>query len=204
MAGIAVDVLLIGFLERDADGKVVPEGTSSSSVLIRTPEHNIVVDTGSTFMGAGIKISFKQIGIFRDDVDIVVLTHNHPDHTGNVKMFPKAKVLVHEGEEPYKGAEVVKDDVYEICKGVKMVHTPGHTPGSCSVFVTSDREYVITGDACPLKDNYAKMVPPALNYDADLALSSLKMIVDKADVIIPGHEGPFFTRKAGGKKKSSR
>ena len=96
MDGIAIDVLLIGFLERDEEGNVIPEGTSSTSTLIRCSGHNIVVDTGSPFMKAGIKTSLKQIGIFPEDVDILILTHNHSDHKGNVAMFPKAKVLVHD------------------------------------------------------------------------------------------------------------
>lgn len=201
MDGIAIDVLLIGFLERDEEGNVIPEGTSSTSTLIRCPGHNIVVDTGSPFMKAGIKTSLKQIGIFPEDVDILILTHNHSDHKGNVAMFPKAKLLVHERESPVRGSEVMEGEDYSVCEGVKVIHTPGHTPGSCSVVVSSDRTYVIAGDACPLKDNFLKMVPPALNYDARLALESLKRIADIADVVVPGHGAPFFTRKAGGERK---
>lgn len=206
MDGISIDVLLIGFLERDSDGNVISEKTSSSSVLIRAPGRNIVVDTGSKFMAEGIRISFKQIGgIFRDDVDTVILTHNHSDHTGNLKLFPKAKILVHAGEEEeVKGATVIDGPEYEVCKGVRMVHTPGHTPGSCSVFVSADRDYVITGDACPLKDNFTKMKVPAHNCDTAAALDSLERIKAFADVVIPGHDGPFFTQKAGGKKKSRK
>ena len=204
MDGIAIDVLLIGFLERNPDGSVICEKTSSSSVLIRCPGHNIVVDTGSPFMAAGIKTSFKQIGIFRDDVDILVLTHSHADHTGNVKLFPKAKIIMHAGDEPYPGAQIVDGPEYQITKGVKLVHTPGHTPGSSSVFVSADREYVIAGDACPLADNLLHMIPPRLNCDEDAALESLRMIASAADVVIPGHGGPFFTQKGTRKKKSRK
>ena len=204
MEGIAVDVLLIGFLERDAEGNVVPEGTSSTSVLIRCPGRNIVVDTGAPLMKAGIKTSLKQIGIFPDDVDTVILTHNHSDHKGNLSMFPKAKVLIHARESPVKDAETVDGEEFEVCPGVRMVHTPGHTPGSCSVFVDGDRAYAITGDACPLKDNFLKMIPPALNYDRRLALESLERIAAYADVVVPGHGAPFFTRKAGGQPRKRR
>ncbi len=201
MDGISVDVLLIGFLERDGNGDVICSETSSSSTLIRCPGHNIVVDTGSSFMKAGIKTSLKQIGIFPDEVDIVILTHNHEDHVGNVGMFPKARIIMHSGDEPYKGAEIVDGPEHKICQGVKMVHTPGHTEGSCSVFVEGDRAYAITGDACPLKDNFLKCIPPRLNCDEEAAKASLKLISDYADVVIPGHGGPFFTRKAGGERK---
>ena len=202
--GIAIDVLLIGILEMDSEGNVVAGGTSSSSVLIRAPGRNIVVDTGAPLMASGIKTAFKQIGIFRDDVDTVVLTHNHSDHTGNVKMFPKAKILAHSGGTPFAGAEIIDRSEYEICPGVKMVHTPGHTEDSCSVFVDADRRYAIVGDACPLKANFTKKVPPALNCDSEAALTSLKKIEEYADVVIPGHDAPFFTRRAGGAPKQHK
>lgn len=203
--GISVDVLLIGILARDDEGNVVRDGTSSTSVLVRAPGRNIVVDTGAPIMAAGIKTAFKQIGIFRDDVDTVILTHTHSDHIGNLRMFPKAKVLAHSGEKGIpEGAEVVDGEEFEVCRGVRMVHTPGHTPGSCSVFVEADRKYAIAGDACPLKDNFVKMVPPALNCDGAAALESLKKIEEFADVVVPGHDAPFFTRKAGGTPKGRK
>ena len=201
MDGIAVDVLLMGFLERDGDGRVIDSETSSSSTLIRCRGHNIVVDTGSAFMKAGIKTSLKQIGVFPDEVDILILTHNHGDHTGNVGMFPKARILMHSGDEPFKGAETIDGPEYKVCEGVRIVHTPGHTPGSCSVFVSGDRNYVITGDACPLKDNFLKHIPPRLNCDESAAMESLRRIEAFADVVVPGHDQPFFTRKAGGQRK---
>lgn len=74
------------------------------------------------------------------------------------------------------------------------MHTPGHTKGSMSVFIKSERKYVIAGDAIPTENNFRRMVPPATNYDKDLALQSIKMIKGYADVVIPGHGNPFMAR----------
>ncbi len=197
---ISVDVLLIGFLERDAEGNPIPALTSSTSTLIRAPGRNIVVDTGNRSMAEGIRTSFKQIGIFRDEVDTVILTHKHSDHIGNLRMFPKAEVMIHEGELPFEGATVMKGERIDICPGVQVIHTPGHSEGSCIVTVKSDRLYVIAGDACPTKDNFVKDVIPRLHTDPEAARRSLDMIREMADVVIPGHGRPFFTRKAGGGK----
>ena len=107
-------------------------------------------------------------------------------------MFPNAKVLIHSGEDrPFRGAEVVDGDM-SLAKGIELRHTPGHSWDSMSVFVEGpDRKYVIAGDAIPLEDNYRKNVPPALYVCKDLAMKSIKTISDYADVIIPGHGGPF-------------
>ena len=88
--------------------------------------------------------------------------------------------------------ETVTEDI-EIAEGVRLVHTPGHTPDSMSVFVKADRNYAVAGDAVPLEDNIRKKVPPRLNCDPDLAMQSIKSIVRFADVIVPGHGFPFMT-----------
>ena len=192
----SIDVLVLGYLERFEDGSVNLKETWSTSSLIRTDDgHVIVVDTSSDFMRSPIKSAFKQIGkIFPDDVDMVVLTHCHTDHIGNVSLFKNATVYVHEGEEcTFPNAKIVKEDT-EIAKGVRLVHTPGHSDGSMSVFVEADRRYAIVGDAAPLKDNFTKRIIPALHTDADAARESLEKIAEWADVIVPGHDKPFKVR----------
>ncbi|MBR2254978.1 MAG: MBL fold metallo-hydrolase [Candidatus Methanomethylophilaceae archaeon] len=192
----SIDVLVLGYLERFEDGSVNLKETWSTSSLIRTDDgHVIVVDTSSDFMRSPIKSAFKQIGkIFPDDVDMVVLTHCHTDHIGNVSLFKNAAVYVHEGEEcTIPNAKIVKEDT-EIAKGVRLVHTPGHSDGSMSVFVEADRRYAIVGDAAPLKDNFTKRIIPALHTDAEAARASLEKIAEWADVVVPGHDKPFKVR----------
>lgn len=190
---IQLDILCIGFLERDENGELTE--AHSTSTLIRTGERNIVVDTSTDYMWPAIKTSFKQIGIFPDDVDTVILTHTHSDHVGNLKRYPKAKVYVHKGgKSDIKDAIIVEDDVFEVCPGVRMIHTPGHCTEESSVFIEADRKYVCAGDAIPLEDNLKKNKEPALNTDRRLALESIAKIRDWADVVVPGHGAPFLVR----------
>ena len=189
---ISLDILAVGDLQRDEDGNILK--ADSTSVLIRTPKHNIVVDPSTKYMRPFLKTSFKQIGVFVKDVDIVVLTHSHQDHLENLDMFPKARVYIHEGSDrEFPNATVVEGDEYDLCEGVKLVHTPGHCPEEMSVFVEADRRYVVAGDAIPLEDNFFLNIVPRLNTDPVLALESIKKIRDYADVIIPGHGFPFMT-----------
>ena len=188
----SIDILVIGHLERGADGSVVPSGTWSTSSLVRTDDgHNIVVDTSQGYMGAGIRSSFKQIGrIFPEDVDTVVLTHGHPDHIGNLGLFRNAEVLKFSGGDPMDGVTLL-DTEKEIAKGVRFVRTPGHTEDSGSLFVDADRRYALVGDAVPLQENLEKKAVPALNCDPDEAMASMKRMVQYADVVVPGHGKPF-------------
>ena len=188
---VKLDILAVGNLERDDDGNILQ--AHSTSTLIRSGDRLIVVDTSSKYLRPALKNSFRELGVFMRDVDTVILTHSHSDHIENLDLFPNAKVYLHAGGEevPFKH-ETVTEDI-EIAEGVKLVHTPGHTPDSMSVFVKADRNYVVAGDAVPLEDNIRKKVPPRLNYDPDLAMQSIKSLVRFADVIVPGHGFPFMT-----------
>lgn len=188
---VKLDILAVGNLERDDDGNILQ--AHSTSTLIRSDDRLIVVDTSSKYLRPALKNSFRELGVFMKDVDTVILTHSHSDHIENLDLFPNAKVYLYAGGEevPFKH-ETVTEDI-EIAEGVKLVHTPGHTPDSMSVFVKADRNYAVAGDAVPLEDNIRKKVPPRLNYDPDLAMQSIKSIVRFADVIVPGHGFPFMT-----------
>ena len=184
---IQLDILAVGSLKRD--GCTISDAHSTST-LIRTGERNIVVDTSSPYLRPAVKDSLKQLRILPKDVDTVVLTHTHCDHASNNDLFPKAKIYVRE-EEGFAGGIAVTEDT-ELCGGVRLVHTPGHTDGSMSVFVDSDRRYAIAGDAVPLEDNLRKMMPPRVHTDPDLAVKSIKLIMSYADMIVPGHGLPFM------------
>ncbi len=189
---ISLDVLVMGSLVLDDDKKIVE--ANSTSVLIKTEDRLIVVDTSSQLMRPGIKQSFKQIGLFPSDVDTVILTHAHHDHVENLDLFENAKVYIRAEEASSIPDSIPVSEDMEIAKGVKLVHTPGHTEGSMSVFVQADRKYAIVGDAIPLRNNFKEMIPPKIAVDSDEALKSIKLITKYADVIIPGHDTLFMTR----------
>lgn len=127
---------------------------------------------GSRFLEA-----LSDAGVAPENIDTVVCTHLHFDHTGWltrragdrwVPTFPNADHLL-VGEEWHHWAEhpspivlledsvaVIVDEArhrvvsteHEIAAGVRLVSTPGHTPGHVSVEVRADGEAaVITGDA---------------------------------------------------------
>ena len=193
MLMIQLDVLCIGFLERNADGSLAQ--AHSTSTLIRADGRNIVVDASTEYMWPAVKTSFRQIGVFPEDVGTVVLTHTHSDHVGNLRRYPKAEVLVFSGgKTQIPGATVVEGDEFEVCPGVRMVRTPGHCTEEGAVFVEADRRYAIAGDAVPLEANLREGKPPGICTDRRLAMESMERIRAFADVVVPGHGAPFRVR----------
>jgi glyoxylase-like metal-dependent hydrolase (beta-lactamase superfamily II) len=122
-----------------------------------------------------MEAQLSKAGVKPEEIDIVVLTHLHWDHVGEVTKFPNAEFIVSEVElkfalDPipplYVGYEALKLGLQplflkvnqrirtvemkekEIVEGVRVIPLPGHTPGSIGVVVETEKgPYVIAGDA---------------------------------------------------------
>ena len=122
-----------------------------------------------------IEAQLAKAGVKPEEIDIVVLTHLHWDHVGNVEKFPNAQFICSQEElkcafNPipplYRGYEALQWGVKplflkvierlktvemkerEIAEGVRLIPLPGHTTGSMGVAVeTAKGPHVITGDA---------------------------------------------------------
>ena len=173
-----------GRLVRDEDGTILD--ARSSATLILAGSRKIVVDTGCEGEGEVITNRLKELGLAPEDLDIIVNTHDHPDHSGNNRLFSRARILSGKG-----GLE--EGDL--IAPGVWIMETPGHTADSISVVCESPRRIVVAGDALPLMGNYLKWVPPRLHVDRGMALRSMARIVEVAEVVVPGHDSPFLVRE---------
>ncbi|MBV9168791.1 MAG: MBL fold metallo-hydrolase [Chloroflexi bacterium] len=131
--------------------------------------------SGATGATGDLPQKLRARGVQPEEVNFVFLTHIHPDHIGwNISngqpTFPKARYLVHQADwDAWQSAEVREifggfPELVEPLKGLgaldllsgerelnaelKTLHTPGHTPGSQSLLVTSAGERaLIVGDA---------------------------------------------------------
>lgn len=187
MAENQVIILVPGRIRKEEG--IILEAHSSVS-LVGCGGLNILVDSGSPEHRERLISALERNHLSTSDIDVVVSTHLHGDHTANNDLFTDARKLARAEEIPPREYEAVLEDE-ELCDGVTLVHVPGHTRGSMAVFVEGERRYVIAGDALPTRDNYLKWVPPGLNYDPETALRSMKRIIDFAEVVVPGH-GPAF------------
>lgn len=63
-------------------------GENGAAYLIKTDEATILFDLGLNPKGkhpSPLLHNMKQLGITMDDIDIIVISHNHPDHVGGPK-----------------------------------------------------------------------------------------------------------------------
>jgi N-acyl homoserine lactone hydrolase len=133
--------------------------------VIEHPEGRILVDTGMIDSTPEIDEEWGAT-IYPEriprDVALVINTHLHFDHCGGNRLFPGVPIYVQRAErvaarEPgytlpewidfERAAYVELDGEAQIAPGVRVLPTPGHTPGHQSVLVdTDDGLVVVAGD----------------------------------------------------------
>jgi glyoxylase-like metal-dependent hydrolase (beta-lactamase superfamily II) len=135
------------------------------------------IGTGSKFIDDLYQVQRRPIdaalaahGHDVSEVRLIVNSHLHFDHCGNNACFPGVPIYVQDAEyratrEPYytlpewvdfEGAEyVVIDGDASVANGVRVLSTPGHSPGHQSVvFDTADGAIVLAGQAIYSKAEY--------------------------------------------------
>lgn len=73
----------------------------SNAAFIANGDQSIIVDTGVKGHMKKFRIWIREAGLKPEDIKLIILTHTHYDHTGNLKKLVKytgAKVLVHSNE----------------------------------------------------------------------------------------------------------
>jgi glyoxylase-like metal-dependent hydrolase (beta-lactamase superfamily II) len=212
-----------------------------NTVLVRGGGTTLLVDTGlgpepRAFMpGAGARLlaELARAGASPAEVDLVVHTHLHVDHVGWDGSFPNARYAVSAAEWSYfmsedslarrphlrdrvkplrdAGSVDLIDGELEVASGVRLVPTPGHTPGHASVFIESEgEELVVLGDVAV---HDLQLADPDLVYvsdhDPELSAATRKQVLGRladrgTDVIVGHFHGPGrFGRQGEGFSWSS-
>ena len=165
----------------------------------------IVIDPGGDF-----KLIEKALKELNLDIKYIVLTHGHGDHIGvlsELKKYTGAQILIHKEDaemlsnpeknlsvfsyNPFSapGADRLLRDKDKIGIGkikLEVLHTPGHTEGSISLFTD---KIIFSGDLI-FYGSVGRTDLPGGSYQR-LLRSIQDKILDKTDdtVIYPGH-GP--------------
>ncbi len=158
--------------ENKSDGRADVKYPASLQNFLIDMENGevILVDTGlspetpfkgyrkvNTYMDA-----FKALGYKPEQVTKILVTHKHPDHTGELKEFPNAKVYIGpEDADALKltGENIIRceytDGAYKnfehsqkIADGIYFIKARGHTKGNSIVIVEGDDGvyYMMHGD----------------------------------------------------------
>lgn len=153
-------------------------------------------------------------GLTPANVRVVVLTHQHVDHTGTVPAFPSADIWTthaedaaanrigalhwrwrdtstairyvdRDGEETNLGSAVNLTDDGRLT----AIHTPGHTPGSVTVRLRTDQSDIwFTGDTSFTAAGMDPAAPTAGIHSDMRQVRRLQAHLRDAGVLLPAHD----------------
>lgn len=230
-ATYTVHALRLGTIRADKSGTVhgFPRGTVLDvpvwAAAIEGGGRRLLVDTGlrdaerwsrgdphSITPGQTMDAALAELGWRRRDVDLVVNSHLHYDHSENNLAFPQAQFFVSRTEWEFahdprhdqaplydvewtgpdltvENYTLVDADDYDVLPGVRIIRTPGHTPGHQSVLVrTAEGTLCVTGDAACMMENFTVPTPPGTHVARGPALESIRRISVLADRVLMNHD----------------
>lgn len=171
----------------------------------------VLIDSGAGGSFDNLVSNIKTLGFDPRKLKTVLVTHAHIDHIGSLHRFQKqfsARIIAHELDaDAIEGSGGVAAEAYGVaytpCKialrikgaeetlklgrhELRIVHIPGHTPGSIAAYADIDNKRVLFG-----QDIHGPYYP---EWGADPALAklSLQKLIDlKADILCEGHFGIY-------------
>jgi N-acyl homoserine lactone hydrolase len=200
--GVPLDIVDNCYLIHHAQGYLLWD-TGISDQVAALPRGEIGTGTALVWRKPKtLATQLDQIGVKPSDVRYIAVSHTHPDHVGNVDMFPTATLLIQRAE--YDWAFAANGNPTFFASGVPrfsrehptmkldgdhdvfgdgiavLISTPGHTPGHQSLLVHLRKTgwLVLSGDAVHFKDNWDHRRVPGLNVDKDKTLASMQRIAD--------------------------
>lgn len=166
----------------------------------------------------------KNIGLTPDDIDCIVLTHLHWDHSYNLEIFPKQDIYVQKRELEYSmcplpcdtGANTKPENQpvqwfqafpqmkvvhgeHDLMEGLRLIPIPGHTPGTQGLLLsTNEGAGLITSDHYSLYENYEKGIPAGIHCNLFEWYDSHRLVQKIAAFIMPGHDERVLARNIYG------
>ena len=200
----------------------IPGVLWSCVYLIEGRDSLTLVDSGTPGSGRNVNRYLRSIGRDAADIEYILMTHSHPDHTAAAFGIAKrtgAKIVAHpldskvhsngEVSLSYMGvftsvrlpipflrftavAQLVDDgDVLPIGDGMRVLHTPGHTPGSLC-YLDESRSLIFTGDTLFSDGNRISRSVPFPGSSFDRYRESVHRLADiPIETLCGGHGSPM-------------
>ncbi len=183
------------------------KGILDANTYVLQDELTILIDPGSeNYLEQRLK-EMQDDGISPKDIDVIAITHLHPDHCGAtaaLKEVSGAKVALHplqvdyldimaEESRKFLGvgiahkfrADIVLEERLSLGKiELEILHTPGHSPGSIC-FYGEDTKILICGDLV-FEQGVGRTDLPFGNTD-ELRNSIETVSALDTELLLPGH-----------------
>ena len=144
--------------------------TFGSVVYVLKLEKNILIDTSSKDNREELIKDLNELKLKPESIDIVILTHSHWDHNGNLSIFKNAKIITNE-------------NLFDLPSIIKPIKTPGHTKDSlCFLY----KDILFSGDTIFHEDGRGRTDLEGGN-EKQIQESIKKLKTLKYNILCPGH-----------------
>jgi glyoxylase-like metal-dependent hydrolase (beta-lactamase superfamily II) len=173
--------------------------------LVDEPQLTLI-DAGLVGSAGRVRRHVERIGRSPDDLARIICTHAHPDHIGGVRELAgerEVEVLMHPADldglsvglrdavanrnrgqliayftrHPGEAKPVVDGQVLPILGGLRVVHAPGHTPGSICLYAERHK-LLFVGDTLQVIRGKVTFASRVFSEDLPLARASVARMAD--------------------------
>ena len=189
-------------MARLVDGVHIVTDDFVNVYLVETGEGIVLVDAGLESTWRHVYDVLRGMGRSPGDIVAVIVTHHHWDHVGSLRRFVEdtgARVIAHWREaglvEREAGVRVdVKVEDGDTVYGLRIIHTPGHTPGHIALLHENSRS-LFTGDLVYERAGELEEIPHRYSVDPmENRRSILKLANYEFENLLPAHGQPVLGR----------
>lgn len=150
--------------------------------FVKLSRQSIIIDTGSLLNRNELIEDLNELKIKCSEIDILLLTHNHPDHTGNINIFKNAKF--YGDKKDFPSEEVIDINKLDM-PDIQTIKTPGHTRGSISFYMPKEK-ILFSGDTLFHHGGIGRMDLPG-GSESEMKKSLEKLEKIDYEILCPGH-----------------
>jgi len=173
--------------------------------LIDEPQLTLI-DAGLIGSGGRVRRYLTRMGRSLDDLARIICTHAHPDHIGGVRELAgdrEVEVLMHPADleglsvklrdavanrnrgqliayftrHPGEATPITDGQLLPILGGLRVVHTPGHTPGSVCLYAERHK-LLFVGDQLQVIRRKVTFASSVFSEDLPLARASVARLAE--------------------------
>jgi len=185
--------------------------TNNCNTYFINGQKRILIDPGHVHLSGQMRAHLAALSLGPEDMDLVIVTHGHPDHMEGVQLFSETPALIAfpqielefiKNQAPHYGQSMGWSDFapdFLLREGdlnvgdfrFQVIQTPGHSPGSVCLY-WPDQKVLFTGDVVFNQGVGRTDLPGG---DGQLLKQSIRTISRlDVDYLLSGHGDPVAGR----------